>query len=144
MNQKYFFIHLDSSLGIDQQRDLLLRLNLYGEELYSLTKMNLTVILGRSKHFDISPSGENYKYLNIYFVKKIKRNFLLGAYRLRKIVGFESDAKRVMIASNFSVDFMPLLVLKSRYKFKTQISIHGYYSKFSPFFVFLQILTLQF
>lgn len=47
----------------------------------------------------------------------------------------------MLVASNFSIDFLPLLVLKLRHDFKTQISIHGYYSKISPFFIFLRIFA---
>jgi glycosyltransferase involved in cell wall biosynthesis len=125
-------------MGVDQQRDLLIRLNLYAKELSSLAKANLTVILGGSKYLPIPTSGEEYQYLDIYYVKNTKRNFLLGAHRLHKIIGFDNDERKVLIASNFSVDFLPLLILKLYNDFKIQISIHGYFSKFSPFFIFLR------
>jgi glycosyltransferase involved in cell wall biosynthesis len=128
-------------MGVEQQRDLLLRLNLYAKELSSLAKANLTVILGGSKNLPIPTSGEEYQYLDIYYVKNTKRNFLLGARRLQKIIGFDNDVSKVLIASNFLVDFLPLLILKLKNDFKLQISIHGYYSNFSPFYIFLRIFA---
>jgi glycosyltransferase involved in cell wall biosynthesis len=128
-------------MGLEQQGDLLNRLNFYGKELNSLAKSNLTVILGVSKKLPNLITGKEYQYLDIYYVKNTKRNFLLGAYRLNQIIGFNKHERNILIASNFSVDYLPLLVLKLNNDFKIQISIHGYYSQFSPFFIFLRFFA---
>jgi glycosyltransferase involved in cell wall biosynthesis len=137
------FVHLNFSGSYVARMDLLRRLDFYGGQLAAKVEQRLLVVLGVSVSDDIRLVSDNFKNVDIAFVDRSRINPLTGYLNLKRLFLEHNIHPKVLIASEFWIDLIPLLMLRLMFKSRIQISIHGFFKSFSFFYLFLKIFARQ-
>jgi glycosyltransferase involved in cell wall biosynthesis len=135
------FVHLNFSGSDVARMDLLRRLDFYGRQLAATVEQRPLIVLGISASDDIRSVADNFKNLDIAFVDRSRINPLTGFLNLKRLFTQHKIHPKVLIASEFWIDLIPLLMLRLMFKSRIQISIHGFFNSFSFFYLFLKIFA---